>query len=256
MRLRVLGCDGGIGQGGRTTTLQVDDDILIDAGSGMLDLDSASLHAIRHVFVTHSHLDHVLGLPLLLDAVFGQIDEPITVHGRPETLDALGEHVFNNAIWPDFRELSDAWRASYLHFAPMEPGELRQVGARALEMAAVEHAIPAAGYIVAERDGGRFAFSGDTGCNTTFWDAINRNAPLDLLIVETAFPNAYNELAQAAGHYVPATLIGDLAALTHEPQVAITHLKPGCEREIMDELAALAPQRAFHRLQAGDSFRL
>src|SRR5687767_15813201 len=65
MRIRVLGCSGGIGGGLRTTALLVDDDILIDAGTGVGDLSLASLAKIDHIFVTHSHLDHVASIPFL-----------------------------------------------------------------------------------------------------------------------------------------------------------------------------------------------
>ena len=37
MKLRVLGCSGGIGPGLRTTALMIDNDVLIDCGSGVGD---------------------------------------------------------------------------------------------------------------------------------------------------------------------------------------------------------------------------
>ena len=54
MRLRVLGCSGGIGgRHLRTTSFLVDGDVLIDAGSGVGDLSLAELTHIDHVLVTH-----------------------------------------------------------------------------------------------------------------------------------------------------------------------------------------------------------
>ena len=59
MRVEVLGCSGGIGRiGGRTlqtTSLRVDRDILIDAGTGLTSLELDEMAAIDHVFITHSH---------------------------------------------------------------------------------------------------------------------------------------------------------------------------------------------------------
>ena len=70
MRLRVLGCSGGIGgQHNRTTSFLVDQDILIDAGTGVGDLSLAELKLIDHIFVTHSHLDHVNSIAFFLDSV-------------------------------------------------------------------------------------------------------------------------------------------------------------------------------------------
>ncbi len=58
MRVEVLGCDGGIGGPLRTCALRVDDDVLIDAGTGLGELPRSALIGIDHVFVTHAHLDH------------------------------------------------------------------------------------------------------------------------------------------------------------------------------------------------------
>src|SRR5688500_19213870 len=59
MRVTVLGCSGGIAADLRTTCLMVDDDILIDVGTGAGDLTVREMLQIESVFLTHSHLDHV-----------------------------------------------------------------------------------------------------------------------------------------------------------------------------------------------------
>ena len=93
MRIRVLGCSGGIGAGARTSAMLVDNDVLIDAGTGIGDLDLEDIDTIRHVFLTHSHLDHVAGLPLLVDRVFDEdVATPLTVYARKETLAAVRAH--------------------------------------------------------------------------------------------------------------------------------------------------------------------
>ena len=69
MKIRVLGCSGGIGGGLRTTAMLVDHDILVDAGTGVGDLSLESLAKIDHIFVSHSHLDHVTSIPFLVDTV-------------------------------------------------------------------------------------------------------------------------------------------------------------------------------------------
>ncbi len=43
MRIRMLGCSGGIGLGSRTTAMLVDNDVLIDAGTGIGDLALSDL---------------------------------------------------------------------------------------------------------------------------------------------------------------------------------------------------------------------
>ena len=106
MRIRVLGCSGGIGADARTTAILIDNDVLIDAGTGIGDLDLEDLDTIRHVFLTHAHLDHIAGLPLLADRIFDEnFTTPLTVYAREETLAALQAHLFNGVIWPDFAQL-------------------------------------------------------------------------------------------------------------------------------------------------------
>ena len=71
MQIRILGCSGGIGASLRTTSILIDQDVLIDCGTGIGDLNIEQMKQIKHVFITHSHLDHTAALPLLIDTIFG-----------------------------------------------------------------------------------------------------------------------------------------------------------------------------------------
>lgn len=242
MKVRVLGCSGGVGAGLRTTAFLLDDDVLIDAGSGVGDLTLDEMARIRHIFLTHSHLDHVAFIPLFLDSIFDRIAEPIVLHGQRKTLDALKAHVFNGVMWPDFAELPHPDRP-VLRYVEMKPAEVVSIGNKSLEMIRVNHAVAGAGYRVTG-DRGVFAFSGDTTTNDTLWQALNRHERLDLLIVEAAFANADEELGRLARHYTPRTLAADLTKLRHDPDIYITHRKPGDEDLILGECqSALLPRR-------------
>ena len=105
MKLRILGCSGGVSAGLHSTSLLVDDDILIDAGSGVGNLTLDEMSKIKHIFITHSHLDHVTFLPLLIDTIFDRVKEPVLIHGQEKTLQALQAYIFNWVVWPDFAEL-------------------------------------------------------------------------------------------------------------------------------------------------------
>ena len=111
MEIRVLGCSGGIGGlEQRTTALAVDDDILVDCGTGGALQSVEELMRIDHIFLTHAHLDHIAFLPFIVDSVGDYRRAPITVHGAPETLRILRSHVFNWLIWPDFSAIPDRSR--------------------------------------------------------------------------------------------------------------------------------------------------
>jgi len=254
MDLRVLGCSGGIGAALSTTSLLVDDDILIDGGTGLGELSLEEMSRIRHIFVTHSHLDHIAGIPMLLDSVFDQIEQPIMLHARPETLEILRKHIFNWHIWPDFSSLPSVERP-VLRLQEMIPGAQVRVGSRCIEMIEVNHVVPAAGYRV-QNGVGSFAFSGDTTSNDGFWEALNRHDNLDLLIVESAFSDQDLELSEKAYHYCPQLLAEDLKKLRHRPRLYLTHLKPGCEGTILEQCRSRIEALPVCRLFGGDRFKL
>lgn len=232
MELRILGCSGGVGVDLRTTTLLVDSDILIDAGTGLGDLTLDEMAKIKHIFVTHSHLDHIAGIPLLVDTIFERITEPVVVHAQVETLDALQNHIFNNIIWPDFSRLPP--EAPVLKYQKMAAGESITLGNRQFEMIPVNHSVAGVGYRV-QNTTGSFAFSGDTTTNDTFWAALNKHDSLDVLLVEAAFSNCDQELCKIAGHYCADLLAADIEKLKHQPDIYISHNKPGLESVILNE---------------------
>ncbi|PLZ00637.1 3',5'-cyclic-nucleotide phosphodiesterase [Burkholderia sp. WAC0059] len=260
MKVTVLGCSGGIGAGragARTTALLVDDDMLIDAGTGVGDLGREALARIDRVFVTHTHIDHVACLPLIMDAVGERRAAPLVVHCTRDTEAALREHLFNDRLWPDFTRIPDAARP-FLRFAALEVGEPVACdhpvhGARTIVALPAEHTVPAVGYRL---DGARgsLAFSGDTTVCGAFADALARIGSLRHLIVETAFPDAQRDLARASKHLCPSLLAELLAAEDPRFELWITHIKPGAERETMRENRALLRRFRPKRLARGHVF--
>ena len=117
MRLRILGCSGGIGGGNHTSAFLLDDSVLIDAGTGVSLLAFEELLHIEHVFLSHAHFDHIASLPTLLDTVNGRPGHTITVHASAATIADLREHIFNWRIWPDFSQIPTPENAR-LRFAP------------------------------------------------------------------------------------------------------------------------------------------
>ena len=254
MRVRVLGCSGGIGARARTTSFLVDDDILIDAGTGVEDLTVDELAAIDHVFLTHSHLDHIAALPLLVDSVGGIRNKPIVVHALPETIGALKAHIFNWVIWPDFTEIPHYDRP-WMVYEPLSVGEVVELGERVIRSLAANHTVPALGFhLYNER--ASLVFSGDTGPNDEFWREVNGVQNLRYLIIETAFSNREQDLAVTAKHLFPIQLAQELAKLQREAQVLITHLKPSDRDLIAREVNAWAGRFAPKLLEGGEVLEL
>ncbi|GMR17115.1 MAG: 3',5'-cyclic-nucleotide phosphodiesterase [Gammaproteobacteria bacterium] len=250
MRIKILGCSGGIGAGSRTTSMLIDDDVLLDAGTGIGDLALDELRPIRHVFLTHAHLDHIAGLPMLIDCIFDdEFDVPVTVYGRQETLDAVKAHLFNGVIWPDFAALPSVDKPM-LRYAVCNPGDTIDIDHRSFHAIDVLHSVPSLGYTV-RNSGGAFAVSGDTKTNSTLWPVLNACDNLKVLVIEVSFPDEQERLASVAGHYCPSTMCRDLERLEHEPEIWLTGMKPGEEERILRQVTAAAPHKNIRMLECG-----
>jgi len=250
MRIRVLGCSGGIGAGARTSAMLIDNDVLIDAGTGIGDLELGDLDPIRHVFLTHAHLDHIAGLPMLADHIFDEnVETPLTVYAREETLCAVRDHLFNDVIWPDFTRLPSR-ENPMLRYRVCSPGDTVTIGHRQFYAVDVMHSVPSLGFTV-QNSGGAFAVSGDTRSNETLWPVLNACSDLRLLIIEVSFPDELAELALQSGHYTPSSLIRDLERLRHEPEIWLTGMKPGEEDRIFRQVIKAAPGRNIRMLSRG-----
>jgi cAMP phosphodiesterase len=228
----------------------IDDDVLIDAGTGIGDLALEDLDSIRHVFLTHAHLDHVAGLPMLVDRVFDEeFDEPLTVYAREETLRAVKDHLFNGVIWPDFTTLPTPGNPM-LRFRVCCPGDTVTIRQRDFYAVDVRHSIPSLGFTV-QNSGGAFAVSGDTKTNETLWPVLNACNDLRVLVIEVSFPDEMERLAAKAGHYCPRTLTRDLERLEHRPEIWLTGMKPGEDARILEQVVMAAPGRDIRMLSPG-----
>jgi ribonuclease BN (tRNA processing enzyme) len=253
MQIKILGWAGGIGANLRTTSFLVDDDLLIDAGTGLGDLPLNHMTGIRHIFLTHSHMDHIVGLPLLADSMFGVHDEPIMVHAQEATIEALKKHIFNWTIWPDFSEQPTPENPS-INFKVMNPGDKVVIRSREIEMIPVNHTVPGVGYCLSSRRA-TVAFSGDTTTNDSLWDVLNGYDNIDLLFVETAFSNNDIEISKISKHYCPSLLGDDILKTHHRPDVWLTHFKPGEEELIYQECVDAMPDFKVHQLKGGEIFK-
>lgn len=245
MKIRVLGCSGAIAKDCRTTSFLVDDTVLIDAGTGVGDLSPDEMARIRHVFLTHSHLDHIAALPLMLDTIGARLPAPLQVYGLPATLEALQTHVFNGVIWPDFARIpSEA--APFLQYRPLETGSCCTVEGISLEVLPAVHTVPAVGYAL-QGERGWWVFSGDTGPNPALWARLAQ-LNVALLVIETAFSGREADLARRSGHLSSLTLaqqLRDRPGASDYP-VFITHAKPLDADPIVQEIRHITARSVAH----------
>ncbi len=261
MQIRVLGCSGSIASGSRTTSFLLDDDVLIDAGTGVGDLTLEEMAGIDHIFITHSHLDHVLAIGLLADSVtrrrHAEQRPPVQVHALQATLDALRAHIFNGVIWPDFTRLPDA-QNPVLRLVSIEVGQVIALGARRVEVLSALHTVPAVGYAVLGPENSTqraWVFTGDTGPNPALWQRL-ASLPMAALVIETAFRDDEHALADISKHLCPAALRRELANLIEPTDVFITHIKPGEVDAVMSEIGGQASRHRVRALVSGQVMTL
>ena len=258
MIVQVLGCSGSIAAGCRTTSFLLDDDILIDAGTGVGDMPLDALARVEHILVSHSHLDHILSIGLLADSVMRERRAapraPIQVHALPETLAALRTHIFNGVIWPDFTRLPSADQPM-LSLVPLAVGDVLELNGKRIEVLSASHTVPAVGYAVDGGPAGWWVFTGDTGPNPALWERLAQMR-VTHLVIETAFSDEERQLARISRHLCPAALGHELQHLAGSVEVHITHIKPGEREAVMAEIGKLGSPHRIRALEIGDVMKL
>ena len=235
MKVRVLGCSGAIAKDCRTTSFLIDSDVLIDAGTGVGDLTLDEMSGINQVFLTHSHLDHVAALPLMIDAIAARRTTPIQIHALAGTIAALRAHIFNNVIWPDFSRIPTP-EAPFITFHEIKTGQTLELKGKLIEVLPAVHTVPAVGYAITAGTG-CWVFTGDTERNPAFWDRINE-LNVAMLVIETAFSNREKDLARLSLHLSPVVLANELDYISRDKKypIYITHTKPAETALIMAEI--------------------
>jgi cAMP phosphodiesterase len=263
LKVRVLGCSGAIAKDCRTTSFLIDGEILVDAGTGVGDLSLDEMRAVDDVLLTHSHLDHVAALPLMVDSVASMRKAPLRIHALAGTIDALKAHIFNNIIWPDFSRIPSV-AEPFVSFHAIKVGQTLQFGKKQVEVLPAVHTVPAAGFAI---HGGKgcWVFSGDTERNPAFWARLNQ-MPVSMLVIETAFSNRERDLAQRSLHLSPHTLADELdnIAKGNNYPIYITHTKPAETDLIMAEIQRFDQTQPFgpnvthdiRWLRAGQEFEI
>ncbi len=235
MKLKVLGGDGGVAIGFQTTSFLLNQNILIDGGSCASALPLKDQRKIDHIFISHTHLDHIKDICFLADNVFTHRKSPIELISTEEILGTLRDHLFNNKIWPDFTKISNG-TCPILTYRPISSS--MTLGKIKVDIYPVKHPVPAIGFIVSEGKNS-IVVSGDTGPTELLWQAANAQPNLKAVLTEIAFPNRLRKIAELAGHFSPDMFKDELAKLQRRVPLYIYHIKPEYATELKREIRAL-----------------
>jgi len=223
----------------RSGCLLVDDHVAFDSGGLASQLNLHEQVAVDHVFITHSHLDHIGELAFLADNVLTVRSRPLMVWGPAPILKQVHEHLFNNQIWPDLSNI-EVGGQPVLEFCPIAPDESVEIGKLTIRWRRTNHPVFSAGYLI-EDSNGAILYTGDTGPTEAIWGLANQVDLLHAVFTETAFPDRLQSLAIDAGHLTPTLLRHELGKLHASKSVIhVMHVKPVYREEVYKGLQTLS----------------
>ena len=241
MQFRVLGSFGGDSPTCRMTSFLIDGCVALDAGATSRALSVDEQRRLRHVLISHSHMDHTASLPFVIENIFGVQNEALNIYATKKVLANVRRHLFNNDTWPDFTRIPNQLYPSirFEEISAEEPFIVAPLPCGDLEVTPVpvNHIVPTIGFLL-RQGGSSVIFTSDTGPTERIWEVANATADLKALIVEVSFPNELQNVADVSLHLTPQTLAKELAKLTREVPVYLYHLKPPYVERLRAELAA------------------
>jgi ribonuclease BN (tRNA processing enzyme) len=238
MEIKVLGCYGGNAPGQHLTSFLINNRILVDAGSVTSALPLKEQTDIDVIILTHSHLDHVLGIPFLADNINGRKKNTVDIVSVNDVIEPVKEHILNDRIWPDFTQIPHTV-SPILRFKIIEEDTETMINGLKIRPVKVSHSIPTVGYIIAD-ESGAIAYTGDTGPTKKIWERIRQEKNLKFIITEVSYPNNMKKLAEISRHLTTEMLKEEIKKidLPNIP-IYIYHLKPPFIEEIKSEIAQL-----------------
>lgn len=219
-----------------TTCLRVSEHCVIDAGN-LINRFGDDVFTIEHIFLTHSHLDHIIDIPFLADLFVTQKKMSLKIYGLQETLDDLRRFIFNHRIWPNFEEITLIGHTEKtIELIELELEVPYAVDGVILTPFKTDHTEGSCGYLI-EKEGSGVLFSGDTYRCPRIWELLDANPHIHSLITEVSFPSRFEKLAYDSKHLTPALLADELAQCSRSDfHVYAMHLKTLFANEIVTEL--------------------
>ena len=251
--VKILGASGTKTKTSGTTSFQISKNIIIDAGN-VINILGDQAQYINHVFLTHSHSDHIIDLPFLIEAFFELRTEPLTIYASKETINALKEHTFNDSIWPDFSKInilnSDKKSLIFQEIYENETINIENYYIKPIDTVHMEGSF---GFVVSKNNKEGYLISGDTYLNDKLIEEINSNPNIKLLLIECSFPNRLEKLAYQTKHLTPNLLLSMLNKINNKKlQVFIYHIKHVYYENIQEEIRNLNILNNGKILEDGD----
>lgn len=222
-----------------TTCLRVSDHCVIDAGN-LINTFGDDVFTIEHIFLTHSHLDHIIDIPFLADLFVTQKSISLKIYGLKATLDDLRQFIFNHRVWPNFEEITLIGHTDKtVELIELELEKPYLIDGITLTPFKTDHTEGSCGYII-EKNSSAILFTADTYKCSRIWELIDEHPHIHTLITEVSFPSGFAKLACDSKHLTPALLKEELIqSKRRDFTLCVMHLKALFQETIIEELNSL-----------------
>jgi len=236
-KIQVLGAYGTKAKGCGTSSIFINSKNVIDAGNLLdpLEIDSVD---IENIWLTHSHLDHIVDIAYILDSYFTQRKKSLNIIGLPETIRAIKENFLNDTIWPDFSKiklfLSDEMAIRYTELNVSQKYKLSAT--ESLRAFKTDHTVDSCGYIYTKNNKS-IMITADTYSLDNVIKELEEDLSITTLIIECSFANSMRQLAIDSKHLTPELLFEKLEILKREDiNIYINHIKPSYLKIITEQI--------------------
>ena len=248
-KLKVLGTYGSRFDDMHTTCFLINDCICIDAGN-ILEPLKEKAKDLKHILLTHSHLDHILDIPFLSDITLNFREFSLNIWGLEETINDLKNYIMNWHIWPDFSSIKlirkkDNPALHYNFITYNEEIFLENIKFKTVKS---NHSVPTVGYVINDK----IFISGDTINNEELIKEVNNNLKIEKLFIDVSFPSYLDKVAKDSKHHSTLTFKEEIKKIREDVEVYIYHIKPPFINDIKKELESCS--RSIKFLKEGDIF--
>ncbi|QGN17156.1 low-affinity cyclic AMP phosphodiesterase [Kluyveromyces marxianus] len=225
-------------------------------GSNVIERAYEIYGEITEYFITHPHLDHLVGLILNSPAIYERPGCYKKIYGTEQTVTAIRENLFNDKIWPDFTADRAIRLKSLDCFKAMKLSTIKDIECIPFTLRhgySVRNTDPVFSTAYLFRDcttNDHILIFGDTESDEVsksdslmkIWEHLSKNVPirnLKAIVIECSNPEEV-ETEKLYGHMSPRFIIWELLRLVQfygagdsmdpsefELHVILTHIKDG-----------------------------
>ena len=187
--------------------------VVLDAGTGMFRVRRHLVTPELRIFLSHAHVDHIVGLTFLIDVLNGTPCDRAAVYAAEDKLAAIRDGLFNELLFPV---------APPCDFYPLDgPVELPRNGR--LTHFLLDHPGGSQGFRL-DWPGHSLAYVTDTVARADA-DYVEMIRGVDLLVHECYFADELADLAQLTGHS-HTTPVAQVAKAAGVRRLVLVHLNP------------------------------